>query len=107
MATDCHLSEPRIQLEAREVPPRKTHTTESGRSGRVFATTLGASVDLESEDLRRLLVNAVYWAVGLEELIPERSRVDYVGDYRPTFFGFGAFQRGLCPADFEYAEPPE
>jgi hypothetical protein len=100
-------SPPNLEKSVMPVAWLKTHTAESGRTGRVFATTLGASVDFESEDLRRLVVNAAYWAVGLEELIPERSRVDYVGDYRPTFFGFGAFQRGLRPADFEYAAPVE
>jgi hypothetical protein len=33
---------------------------------RVFTTTMGAAQDLERERLRRLLVNACYWASGLE-----------------------------------------
>ena len=31
-----------------------------------FNTTMGASVDLESEGLRRLLVNGCYWCMGME-----------------------------------------
>ena len=69
------------------------------RAARVFATTMGASQDLLSEGLRRLLVNACYWAVGLEEKIPAKTGVELVGTYKPTPFGFGAFTKGLKPAD--------
>jgi hypothetical protein len=61
---------------------------------------MGASEDLASEGLRRLLVNAAYWAVGIEDQIPARPRADLVGDFRPTAFGFGEFKKGLRPADF-------
>ncbi|HUG90212.1 MAG TPA: hypothetical protein VML55_05235, partial [Planctomycetaceae bacterium] len=42
----------------------RTYTGEKGQPARVIATTMGASVELESEGLRRLLVNAVYWGLG-------------------------------------------
>jgi hypothetical protein len=35
----------------------------------------------------------------MEDAIPEESVVDYVGDYAPTFFGFGTFKRGVRPED--------
>ncbi len=76
----------------------KSYTTASGKTARVFTTTMGASQDLASEGLRRLLVNACYWAVGLEDKLPERSNVDIVGQYRPTPFGFGTFTKGVKPA---------
>jgi hypothetical protein len=77
----------------------KTYKTESGKPGRAFATTMGASQDLQSEGLRRLLVNACYWAVGLEEKIPAKSNVEIVGDYKPNPFKFGGFVKGRNPAD--------
>ena len=70
-----------------------------GETQRVICSTIGASVDLTSEGLRRLLVNACYWGMGLEELVSARSRVDYVGAYEPTMFGFGKARRGVRPAD--------
>src|SRR5690606_30897433 len=55
----------------------KTYKTPSGKpGGRVFTTTMGASQDLSSEGLRRLLVNACYWALGMEDQIPARANVD-------------------------------
>ncbi|MEX0779056.1 MAG: ThuA domain-containing protein [Balneolales bacterium] len=79
----------------------RQYTSESGKTGRVFNTTMGGSQDLESEDLRRLLVNSCYWAMGMEDNIPDRSNVDIIGEYNPTMFGFGDFQKGLFPSDFE------
>ena len=78
----------------------KNYTSEQGATSRVFCTTMGASVDLESEGLRRLLVNACYWCMGLENQIPDKSQVEYVGKFNPTFFGFGTFKRGMRPSDF-------
>ena len=76
----------------RERPLEGTDDTQ-----RVVASTLGAAVDLQSEDLRRLFVNACYWGVGLEDAIPERAVVDTVGPYEPTMFGFGGFVEGVDP----------
>ena len=77
----------------------KTYSLEGGPKGRVFATTMGAATDLSSAGLRRLLVNAAYWATGLEGQIPEAANVDIVGTYEPTAFGFNGGKKGLKPAD--------
>lgn len=82
----------------------RTQQTVTGKSARIICSTIGASVDLESEGLRRVFVNACYYGLGLEDRIPARSNVDLVGDYQPTFFGFGKFQRGVRPED--HALPP-
>jgi hypothetical protein len=78
----------------------RTYTGTSGRPARVFTTTMGASQDLLSEGLRRLLVNACYWATGLEDKIPARAGVELVGRYSPRPFGFGGFAPGKKPADY-------
>jgi hypothetical protein len=48
-----------------------------------------------------MLVNACYWALGMEDKIPEKSNVEVVGDYQPTPFGFNGYQKGLKPEDYE------
>jgi hypothetical protein len=83
---------PLVWLRERELPGAKRQ--------RVVCSTIGASVDLRSEDLVRLLVNSVYWAAGLESRIPERANVTPLRPFEPTMFGFGAFRRGMRPADF-------
>jgi len=82
----------------------KRYETETGNRARVFTTTMGASLDLQDENLRRLLVNAAYWAVGKENSIPEEADVRYVDSYDPTFFGFDEHQEGLNPSDFALEE---
>jgi hypothetical protein len=77
----------------------KTYSLEPGKTGRVFTTTMGASQDLQSEGLRRLLVNACYWALGMEDRIHEKSKVDIVGSYEPSPFKFGGHKKGVKPSD--------
>ncbi len=79
----------------------KTHTGKKGKKARVFTTTMGTSRDFESAGLRRLLVNACYWAVGLEDKIPAESDVTIVGSYEPRPFGYGGFKKGVKPADLK------
>ena len=77
----------------------RQYTGEGGRASKILTTTMGAAVDLQNESLRRLLVNASYWAVGLEDRIPAQANVDYVGEYKPLWFGFGKFAKGIKPED--------
>jgi hypothetical protein len=77
------------------------YTGPRGKTCKIVTTTMGAAVDLENEGLRRLLVNACYWCVGLENEIPARADVRYVGQYKPPWFGFGGFVKGVKPADLE------
>ncbi len=77
----------------------KTYDTASGKKARVFATTMGASQDLVPEGTRRMLVNAAYWCLGMEQQIKGDAKVDVVGTFEPTRFGFGTFKKGVRPAD--------
>jgi len=82
----------------------RAYTGKGGKTSKIFTTTMGAAVDLQNESLRRLLVNAAYWAAGLEQQIPARADVDYVGDYQPGWFGFGKFKPGVKPQDLALPE---
>ncbi len=84
-------------------------------TNRVFCTTMGAATDMESEGLRRLVVNAVYWAFKLE--VPEKADVSYVDEYKPSPYafskatpkGYEGYRRGLTPADHALGKvlPPD
>jgi len=77
-----------------------------GRVSRVVMSTIGAAPDMESDDLRRPYVNAIYWAAGLESKIPEKADVRYVGgDWKASPFGGGKFHHGLKPEDFAVKKP--
>lgn len=77
----------------------KSYEGANGKKGRVFTTTMGASTDFVTEGTRRLLVNACYWAAGLEDKIGDKSNVELVGEFKPRQFSFGGFEKGRKPAD--------
>jgi type 1 glutamine amidotransferase len=77
----------------------RNYTGETGKASRIAVSTMGASTDLQSEGLRRLLVNTCFWCLRLENSIPAKANVDYVGEYRPTPFGFNKYTRGVKPSD--------
>jgi hypothetical protein len=96
--------EPNLDKKPVPVAWTKTYTGEQGKTARVFTTTMGASFDFKSEGFRRLLVNACYWALGMEDQIPPRSDVNYVGEYDPEDLGFAGHKKGLKPADHKMLE---
>ena len=78
----------------------KTYKIPGGKRGRVFTTTMGASTDLVAAGTRRMLVNAVYWCLEMENKIPRQgAKVDIVGKYNPRPFRSGGFKKGVKPAD--------
>jgi type 1 glutamine amidotransferase len=77
----------------------KSYTGSAGKPARVFATTLGTSEDLLTEANRRLLVNACYWALGLEQQIKPNAKVGLVGEYHPHPFDFDGYVKGVSPSD--------
>ena len=64
----------------------KSYQVENGKKGSAITSTIGASVDILNEPLRRLFVNAVYHL--LELPVPDSANVKLVGDFTPTQFQF-------------------
>jgi len=79
----------------------REYTGANGKTSQIMTTTMGAAVDLQNEDLRRLLVNSCYWLTGLAAKIPAKANVDYVAEYHPLWFGFGKYKKGVKPAELE------
>ncbi len=79
----------------------RSYTGEAGKASRIICTTMGAAVDFSNEGFRRAMVNAVYWGLEMEDKIPEKANVEFVGEYKPTFFGFNKFKRGVMPSAHE------
>jgi len=77
----------------------KTYSVGGGPTGRVFTTTMGSSTDLVSTGTRRMLVNACYWATGMESQIPSVSNVNIVGTFEPLPFRGDGFKKGVKPED--------
>ncbi len=84
----------------------RIYRSSTGKVGRVFATTYGASEDILNEGYRRLLVNACFWAAAMEEAIKPNANVELVGPYFPTTFRFEGYRKGVKPADLAGWESP-
>ncbi len=83
----------------------KTYQLPGGKPGRAFTSTIGASTDLVAAGTRRLLVNAAYWCLEMENAIPATgTTVDPVGDYKPTAYRGHPneywLDRKIKPADY-------
>ncbi len=91
--------EPNTKKDPVPIAWTKTYTGSAGKASRIFTTTMGHGGDLKSEGFRRLLVNACFWGLEMEDQIPERAKADIVGQYDPVPIGFGANKKGLKPAD--------
>ena len=84
----------------------RSHTSPSGRTGRVFTTTHGASEDLLNEGFRRLSVNGLLWAAGLDGAIRPDNEISFVGPFNPTTYAFDGYVKGMKPGDMAGWESP-
>jgi hypothetical protein len=80
----------------------RLYKNEAGKENRIFCTTMGAATDLEDENLRRLVVNAIYWGLGMD--VPAKADVQIVGEYHPSGFGFKGYKKGVKPQDLQAKE---
>ncbi len=88
-----HFSDPHVVAWVHEY---------AGKAGasRVFFTTLGHPHDFLDESMRKLTLNGILWALGMESQIPEDgANAEFAGDYQPNNAGFGdKYKPGLKPA---------
>ena len=77
----------------------RSYTGAQGKTARVFTSTIASSQDFQSEGLRRLMVNATYWALGMEDALLTPRTVEVVS-YRPGLI----FKRRLRPSVYTIAE---
>lgn len=75
----------------------REHENKAGTTNRVLCTTMGAATDLLDENMRRLLVNGVYWGLSME--VPDKADVELVGEYNPSDYSFKGYRKGVKPAD--------
>ncbi|MBI1373949.1 MAG: hypothetical protein GC159_14595 [Phycisphaera sp.] len=63
----------------------RAYEGKDGKTGRVFTSTYGASDDITNDGYRRMLINACFWAVGLDDAIKPDLDVSFVGPFNPTW----------------------
>ncbi len=78
----------------------RTYTGKNGKKGRVFTSLYGASEDILNDGYRRLIINGIYWSVGLEDQIKADSNIAFVGPYKPNTFSGRGEAKGVKPAAY-------
>lgn len=87
----------------------REHKHENGKVSKVFTCTMGSADDLVDINLRRLVINAVYW--GLEMKAPDVPTSKFAklqNTYKPTMYGFRderdglrmGYVKGKVPSDY-------
>lgn len=82
------------------------YTGASGKKSRVFHTTQGASEDILDPGYRRLVINGIFWAAGLEDKISPDLAIDFIGPYQPSTFSFEGYVKKVKPSDLAGFESP-
>lgn len=89
-------------LEGKDPQPAawlRKYRFKDGKQGRAFCTTQGASEDILSEGVRRMIVNAIFWCMEMEDDINAEADVSFVGPYNPSTFSFKPSVTDAKPGD--------
>lgn len=98
--------EPVSEKPAVPIAWTKSFTGTSGKTARVFTTTMGHGDAFLVDDFRRMLVNACYWCTGLEDQVDAQSDIAITGTYAPGKVGADGLKLGVKPDDNLFAAPP-
>ena len=77
----------------------REYKNDAGKVNRILCTTMGSATDLQNEGMRRLVVNGLYWGLGLQ--VPAKANVDIVGEFKPTMYGFNGFKKDIKPSEHD------
>jgi type 1 glutamine amidotransferase len=102
--------EPNAEPDTKKPPMPSTWTrhyaAKDGSKHRVFHTTQGASQDILDDNYRRLIINGILWALGMEKEIKPDLNIAFVGPYKPGAFSFGGYARNVKPSDLAGFDSP-
>ncbi|MEM7474964.1 MAG: ThuA domain-containing protein [Planctomycetota bacterium] len=96
-------------IEGKEPQPAawvRTYSFQGGKEGRVFCSTQGASEDILSEGVRRMIINATLWCMEMDDEIKSGNDVSLVGPYNPSTFSFKPSVTDAKPSDVEGFDSP-
>jgi type 1 glutamine amidotransferase len=109
-------SQPLVTMDpASEADPKKppmpctwtrSYAAKDGTKHRVFHSTQGASQDFLDDNYRRMILNGVLWAIGMEKEIKADLDISFVGPFNPSNFSFNGHAKKIKPSDLAGWESP-
>ena len=110
------MAQPLMSMKAEGAPDKtkppmasewtRHYQGKDGKKGRVFTSLYGASEDLLNPGYRRMIINGVFWILGLENQIKPDSKIDFVGAYNPSTFKNGGEVKGVKPSMYAKLDSP-
>lgn len=79
----------------------KSYTGAAGKKARVFTTTMGHGDAFKVEDFRRMLANACFWCLEMEDTIAPTAEMTISGTYAPGEIGARGLKKGVRPGDIK------
>jgi len=109
-------SQPLVSMDPKSDPDTKkppmpstwtrSYEGKDGKQNRVFHSTQGASEDILDENYRRMVINGVLWAAGMEAAIKPDLDISFVGPYQPKTFKFAGHAKMVKPSDLAGWDSP-
>jgi len=84
----------------------RTYQFKDGKEGRAFCSTQGASEDILSEGVRRMIINATLWCMEMDDEIKPDADISFVGPYNPSTFSFKPSVTDAKPGDIKGFDTP-
>jgi hypothetical protein len=78
----------------------------NGQKARVYHSTQGASEDMLDADYRRMIINGIFWAIGMESTIKADLKIDFVGPYQPLPYMNQGHASNVKPSDLQDYNSP-
>ncbi|MDB4331543.1 ThuA domain-containing protein [bacterium] len=99
-------AEPNRDKEPLPIGWTKTWTGNGNLESKLFHFTMGSAKDFANEGVRRIVVNAIYWGLNLDDKIDPSRSVNPVTAYQPMTSGFNYEKLGVIPKDVkDYLNP--
>lgn len=102
--------DPKAEADASKPPMAAAWTrhyqSADGKDHRVFHSTQGSSQDILDDHYRRMIINGIFWAAGMETDIKPDLDIAFVGPYRPGVFSFGGHAKKVKPSDLAGWDSP-
>lgn len=102
--------DPAAQADASKPPMpcvwTREYAAKDSSKHRVLHSTQGASQDFLDQNYRRLILNGVLWAAGMEKEIKPDLDFSFVGPYRPSRFSNGGYIKNMKPSDLAGWDSP-
>jgi type 1 glutamine amidotransferase len=96
--------EPVVDKPAIPIAWTRYYETASGKKARVFTSTMGHGDAFKVEDFRRLLANACFWCLEMEDQIDPHADMSLSGNYLPGPVGAPGLELGRKPSDPVFAK---